>query len=153
MSQLLAGCFILHFDPIYVVVIFGFSVCAMLTTKCKVSQDQTGIRARPLEGSTTGRRQRLSKESSQTLRPRFAVRAPFVAVPPAAFTKFASLWLPTRLCILCHSAKNSLSLVSWRQRNLATPDFPLHCGGVSNRLEEGAACFSMCSLQCPDPQA
>lgn len=47
MSQLLAGCFIiLQFDPIYVVFIFGFSVCAMLTTKCKVSQDQTGIRAR-----------------------------------------------------------------------------------------------------------
>jgi len=107
MSQLLAGCFIiLQFDPIYVVFIFGISVCAMLTTKCKVSQDQTGIRAR-WGGSTTGRRQRLSKESSQTVRPRFAVRAPFVAVPPAAFTSgvtvaaYAPMSFSKKLVVTC----------------------------------------------------
>ena len=37
------------------------------------------------------------------------------------------------------------------QRNLATPDFPLHCGGVSNRLEEGAACVH-CSVQTHRPK-
>ena len=99
------------------------------------------------EGSTTGRRQRLSKESSQTVRPRFAVRAPFVAVPPAAFTSGvtvaanAPMSFSKKLVVTCVVAVAKEISHTWLSA-------PLWRGQQSPR----GGC-SMCSLQCPDPQA